>query len=82
MFLGSRALPGRDNLTPSVSRLSRQCDILNISRPYRTPKPVAGIALLIFFFTLNSSITYYTVVLAENSEIHNLTLLPSYEQCS
>jgi hypothetical protein len=29
-----------------VSRLSRQCGILNISQPYRPPRPVIGIALL------------------------------------
>jgi hypothetical protein len=32
---------------PSVSRLSRQCGIFNISQPYRPPRPVAGIALLV-----------------------------------
>jgi hypothetical protein len=30
---------------PSVSRLSRQCGILNISQPCRPPWPVTGIAL-------------------------------------
>jgi hypothetical protein len=30
----------------TVGRLSRQCGILNISQPYRPPRPVAGIALL------------------------------------
>jgi hypothetical protein len=29
-----------------VSRLSRQCGILNISQPYRPPRPVTGITLL------------------------------------
>jgi hypothetical protein len=40
MFLASRA--------PSVSRLSKQCGTLNISQPYRPPRPVTGIALLYF----------------------------------
>jgi hypothetical protein len=30
----------------TVSRMSRQCGILNISQPYRSPRPVTGIALL------------------------------------
>jgi hypothetical protein len=30
----------------TVSRVSRQCGILNISQRYRPPKPVKGIALL------------------------------------
>jgi hypothetical protein len=34
-----------------MSRLSRQCGILNISQPYRPPRPVTGMALL---STLNS----------------------------
>jgi hypothetical protein len=32
-----------------VSRLSRQCEILNISEPYRPPRPVTGI---FFYFPI------------------------------
>jgi hypothetical protein len=31
---------------PSVSQLSRQCGILNVSQSYRPSRPVTGIALL------------------------------------
>jgi hypothetical protein len=34
---------------PSVSRLSRQCGILNISQPNEPPRSVTGTALLFFF---------------------------------
>jgi hypothetical protein len=39
-----------------VSRLSRQCGILNISHPYRPPRPVTGIALL---YTYNLSLCFF-----------------------
>jgi hypothetical protein len=42
---------GLTTLSPSVSWLSRQCGILNISQLYRPP-PVTGIAFLILLFFL------------------------------
>jgi hypothetical protein len=39
-------------LSPSVSRLSRQCEILNIPQSYRPPQLVTGIALLCFLLPL------------------------------
>jgi hypothetical protein len=42
LFLGSKAA------AVAVSRFSRQCAILNISDPYRFPRPVTGTPLLPF----------------------------------
>jgi hypothetical protein len=42
-----------DNLTTSVSQLSRQCGIFNISQPYRPSWPVIGKALLFYFYFIN-----------------------------
>jgi hypothetical protein len=54
MFLGSIARPVRRaaSLLSSVSWLSRQCGILNISQPHRLLRPVMWIAL--HFFTPKS----------------------------
>jgi hypothetical protein len=38
----------------SMSRLSGQCRILNISQPYRPPRPVTGISFILIDKTLKS----------------------------
>jgi hypothetical protein len=59
-LLGSKTRTVRkaDNLTV-VSRLLRNCGVLNLSQPYRFAQPVTGIALL-FTFTLLISYLIYT----------------------
>jgi hypothetical protein len=46
-------------LPPSMSRLSRQCGILNITHLHRPPQPVTGIALL-FVYILNLIKDHYS----------------------
>jgi hypothetical protein len=50
-------------LPPSVSRLSRKCGILNISQPYRPPRPVTGVAILILIPTHSSHCFLRAVIL-------------------
>jgi hypothetical protein len=58
MFLGSRARSLYKALSLSLIQLSRQCGILNTSKPYRPPRPVMVITLLNFFtfYFMNCSI--------------------------
>jgi hypothetical protein len=41
---------GMPNLPPAMSQLSRQCEILKISQPYRPSRPVTGIVFYFFIF--------------------------------
>jgi hypothetical protein len=56
-FIGSRERPMRRQTTlpPSGIRFSGQCEILNISQPYRIPQPVAGTALLLITSTVETA---------------------------
>jgi hypothetical protein len=40
---------GLTTLPSSVSRLSRQCGILNISQAYKSPQPATGVVLFFYF---------------------------------
>jgi hypothetical protein len=59
---------GLTTLPPSISRLSRQCGILNISQSQRPPRPVTRMALL--YFTL----LYSEVIFSSCEQPYSRTL--------
>jgi hypothetical protein len=77
MFLGSKVRPVRRADIPyyHLSRLSRQCGILNISQPYRPPRPVTGLA-----FNLKTLCVKKVIFVAQlcNALLKSFDTLPYY----
>jgi hypothetical protein len=75
VLLGNWARPVCKALPPSVSRLSRQCGILNISQPYRPPWLVTGMALL----STHWNISYIIAVFEEDCKVPSYGLVSHLE---
>jgi hypothetical protein len=64
-----------------MSRWSRRCAILNISQPYRPPRPLAGIALLYGDGVCFLWGTNWTVSVLQVASISQLTVSGLSRQC-
>jgi hypothetical protein len=68
-----------------MSKLSRQCRILNIKQPYRPPRYVTGIALLFFFYfyiSIQSFLTSLSLFQVSPVHIHIFHKLSCVTVCS
>jgi hypothetical protein len=65
----------------TVSRLSRQCGILNIAQLYRPPRPVTGIALFMETECASCEVRIGLLVLLQVANISQLTVSRLSRQC-
>jgi hypothetical protein len=73
---------GLTTLPPSVSWLSRQCAILNISQPYGHPRPVTGITFLLYYSAYFQTLKIGAVCSCETSANYYHTTRRSIQENS
>jgi hypothetical protein len=67
MFGGSKV--GLTTLSPFLRRLSRQCAILNISQPYRPPRPVNGDSFTLLYVLLSPD--FFAIYLLDGPMVYS-----------